>query len=214
VTALSNHYNVRMKFQTALAVVMLSAGLFAQSAPPPCPADRPVDDIITEVHKQQSKKKNRTTNPFPNVTCIFGWCRDHSNTPNTNPEPAPQADASHTDRQSSSTDSSSKSSTAASVNQCDIATEQALEAAHSVDVGDFNFKAGNYQGALMRYRDAANQKPSDIAIHVRLGRALEKLNEQQQAIDEYDAALKLAGPEKWTQEAKAALSRLQNNPHS
>jgi hypothetical protein len=31
----------------------------AQSKPPSCPADRPVDDIIAEVNKQQSKKTNR-----------------------------------------------------------------------------------------------------------------------------------------------------------
>jgi cytochrome c-type biogenesis protein CcmH/NrfG len=61
----------------------------------------------------------------------------------------------------------------------------------------------------LRYKDAAKEKPSDIAIHVRLGRVFEKLNQLPQAIEEYTAAEKLAGPDKWTAEARAALARLQ-----
>jgi hypothetical protein len=38
--------------------------MLAQSAPASCPAERPVDDIITEVHKQQSNKKHRNPNPI------------------------------------------------------------------------------------------------------------------------------------------------------
>lgn len=85
----------------------------------------------------------------------------------------------------------------------------ALAAAHNVDVGDFNFKEKNYRGAFMRYRDALEEKPGDAAIHVRLGRVLEKLNELPQAIEHYQAAQKLGGPEKWSHEANSALSRLQ-----
>jgi len=35
-----------------------------------------VDDILAEVHKQQSKKNNRNPNPFLEVICIWGWCHD------------------------------------------------------------------------------------------------------------------------------------------
>ena len=93
--------------------------------------------------------------------------------------------------------------------------EIALKAAHDVDVGDYYFEQKNYNGALMRYKDALEGKPGDIAIHVRLGRAYEKLNQAAQAVEEYKAALKLAGPEpakdKWSEEAKSALERLRKN---
>jgi hypothetical protein len=40
----------------------------------------------------------------------------------------------------------------------------------------------------------------------------EKVNQLAQAIEQYKAAQKLAGPEKWSQEAKSALQRLQPPP--
>ncbi len=92
--------------------------------------------------------------------------------------------------------------------------EKALDAAHNVEVGDFSFEQKNYAGALMRYRDAVAEKPGDAAIHVRLGRVLEKMNQVPQAVEEYQAARKLAGPKKWTEEAAAALQRLQPPPSS
>jgi len=38
----------------------------------------PVDDIIAEVHKQQSNKKRRNTNPLPRRLLHWGWCRGHA----------------------------------------------------------------------------------------------------------------------------------------
>jgi hypothetical protein len=96
------------------------------------------------------------------------------------------------------------------VDRCNEAMEVALEAAHNVDVGDFNFAEKNYKGAWLRYSDALEEKPGDAAIHVRLGRVFEKLDQGPQAIEQYNAVLKLAGPEKWSREAKAALLRLQH----
>lgn len=90
--------------------------------------------------------------------------------------------------------------------------ENALEAAHNVEVGDYYFEKGSYQAALSRYRDAAEQKAGDAAIHVRLGRVYEKLNDRPQAIKEYEVAEKLTTPEQWTQEARAAMARLQRKP--
>jgi Flp pilus assembly protein TadD len=90
--------------------------------------------------------------------------------------------------------------------------ELALEAAHDVEVGDYYFSAKNYGGALMRYQNAVEDKPRDAAIHVRLGRAFEKLSRPPEAIQQYKAAQELAGPEKWSDEAKAALARLQQAP--
>jgi tetratricopeptide (TPR) repeat protein len=176
--------------------------MLAQSAPPSCPAERPVDDIITEVHKQQSSKKHRNPNPFPDVICIWGWCRNHSSkqTPPTFPQPAPQA--------KNAEENEGTSSSRAPVDKCDQAMEMALEAAHNVDVGDYSFEAKNYGGALLRYKDAAEEKPGDLAIHVRLGRVLEKLGQLPQAMEQYKAAQELTGPAKWSNEAKAAVLRL------
>jgi hypothetical protein len=49
---------------------------------------------------------------------------------------------------------------------------------------------------------------------VRLGRAFEKLRQLPQAIEQYKAAQELAGPAKWSEEAKAAVLRLQNQQPS
>ena len=87
--------------------------------------------------------------------------------------------------------------------------KKALEAAHNVEVGDYSFGQRNYNGALMRYKHALEEKPEDVAIHVRLGRVYEKLGQLPLAIDAYDAAQKLPRTEKWTDEAKSALIRLQ-----
>jgi tetratricopeptide (TPR) repeat protein len=92
--------------------------------------------------------------------------------------------------------------------------EMALEAAHNVDVGDYSFEAKNYEGALLRYKDAVEEKPGDAAIHVRLGRVFERLGQLPQAIEQYKAAQELAGPAKWSDEAKAAVLRLQNRQAS
>jgi hypothetical protein len=167
-----------------------------------------VDDLIGEIHKQQAKKKHRNPNPFPDAICIGGWCRGRPKTPPPVPSPAPRADTPSTTDSSSSGVSSSK----VPVDKCDEAMELALEAAHNVEVGDYSFESKNYQGALMRYKDADEEKPGDAAIHVRLGRAFEKLGHLEEATGQYKAALDGAGPQKWSDEAKAALVRLEQQP--
>jgi Flp pilus assembly protein TadD len=88
--------------------------------------------------------------------------------------------------------------------------KMALGAAHNVDVGDQYFGQKNYSGALMRYEDALEGKTGDVAIHVRLGRVLEKLGRVPQAMEVYNAAQSLPRTEKWSDEAKSALLRLQH----
>jgi hypothetical protein len=198
-----------------VTVIVLSAGMLAQTAPPVCPAERPVDEIIAEIHKQQSNKKHRNSNPLPDVICIGGWCRGRSSKPNPPavPESVPPATPpAKTPGENEST--SSSSSSRAPVDKCDEAMEMALKAAHDVEVGDYSFEANNYGGALMRYKDAAEEKPGDAAIHVRLGRVFEKLRQLPQAIEQYKAAQVLAEPGKCADEANAAVSRLQNRQPS
>jgi tetratricopeptide (TPR) repeat protein len=178
-----------------------------------------VDDILAEIHKQQSNKKHRNSNPLPDVFCIGGWCRGRSSKPTppippTVPESAPQESAPQAKPPGENESTSSSSSSRAPVDKCDEAMEMALKAAHDVEVGDYSFAANNYGGALMRYKEAAEEKPGDAAIHVRLGRVFEKLRQLPQAIEQYKAAEELAGPAKWLEEAKAGVSRLENRQPS
>lgn len=191
-------------------MVVLSAGMLAQSAGPACPADKPVDDIITEIHKQQSKKKHHVSSPLPDNICIFAWCRERSSarTPPTLPESKKQESA---PLAKTSNSSESSNSSKPPVDPCDEAMENALKAAHDVEVGDEEFEEKNYNAAGLRYQDASEEKPGDAAIHVRLGRVLEKLGKTPEALDQYKEAQQMAESGKWTDEAKAAVVRLQ--PH-
>lgn len=198
-------YHHRARVRLLLAILILSAGFHTMAAESPCPADRPVDDIIAEVNKQSKKKGREDRSALPQVICVFGWCRQAARTPPTFPQPAPRAETPA--RNSDAPDVSSSKSVA---ERCNDAMELALRAAHNVDVGDYSFQQKNYRGALLRYEDAAEQKAADPAIHVRLGRVYEKLDQITQAIEQYKIAEKLAGPAKWSDEARTSLARLQS----
>jgi len=190
-----------------IAVLFLSAAVFAQSAPSPCPAGRPVDEIIAEIHKQQSKKNSRNKNPLPTEVCIFGWCPKLGRTPPTVPGPSPRTETPAANS-SNQTTSDRVSSSRTAQDECLDAMDRAVDAAHNVEVGDYYFEQLKYKAAQLRYQDAIDEKPDDAAIHVRLGRAFEKLNDVPQAMEHYKSAEKLATPERWSQEAHAALARL------
>jgi tetratricopeptide (TPR) repeat protein len=197
-----------MKALCALSLAIFSVAIFAQSAAPSCPAERPVDDIVAEIHKLQSKKKHRVSNPLPDNLCIFGWCRNRPSTPK--PPAVPESGRTAPEAGPAKNSSANESTSfRPAVDPCNEAMEKALLAAHDVEVGDEYFEDRNYNAALMRYKDADKGKPGDIAIHVRLGRAFEKLSKIPQAIDQYKAAQDLDGPAKWSDEAKAAVLRLQ-----
>ena len=184
------------------------AAAFGQEAATSCPADRPVDDIIAEVKAQQSKKANRNKNPIPSVKCIWGWCADSGRTPPTLPGPSTTSEPSQRTEQSSTSGESTSKSDA---DRCRSALDRALQAAHNVEVGDFQFVEKHYPAALSRYAEAAEEKPADAAIEVRLGRVLERLNDSPKALEHYEAAAKLGAPEKWAKEAQAALERLKGS---
>lgn len=221
---LTPRYNGRVPLRIAITVLALSTTILAQS-PSPCPADRPVDEIIAEMNKQSSHKGSRNKGLLPHTFCLGGWCRDTGRTPPTTPtrppeqtQQAPQAPAA-ADESSSRADghmpvASSETSNNIATEKCNEALDRALEAAHNVEVGDYWFgDKKNFKAALSRYEQALDEKPDDPAIHVRAGRALEKLNDVPQAITEYKAAEKLGKPGKWTDEAHAALLRLEASSH-
>jgi tetratricopeptide (TPR) repeat protein len=188
-----------MNVRFAIVVAALCAEMIAQTPPSTCPADRPVDDISTEIKKQQSK---RNKNLLPAIVCVWGWCHESGRTPPTFPKPAPRVETPDT------TQAGEVSSSKTAVDRCNEAMELALEAAHNVEIGDDYFQGKNYKAALWRYTEALEQKPSDSAIQVRLGRVSEKMNDVPQAVEHYRAAEKLVGPENWAQEARSALRRL------
>ena len=158
-----------------------------------------MDDYIAQIQQSKSKKKARNKNPLPDFACVFGWCKG-------SPKPAPKS------RAGTAAEGTKPNSTNPAAIKCDLEMEQVLDAAHDVDVGDTYFEEKNYRAALFRYQDAAKQKPDDAAIEVRLGRAYEKLDQPEQAAIQYTAAAKLAGPDRWTHEARASLARLQRTP--
>jgi len=189
-----------MSVRLIVASLVVSTTLLAQDKPPSCPADRPIDDILAEIHKLQKPKRNK--NPLPENICAFGWCRKGRG--QTSGKPAPETS------EAKGTPASGESSSKPADQECNEAMELALDAAHDVEVGDYYFtEEKSYKPALFRYQDATKKKPSDAAILVRLGRTYERLNQRADALESYQAAAKLAGPEKYLQEAQAAIVRLQ-----
>jgi len=189
-----------------------------------CPADWPVDELIAVLNKRPLHVKN----PLPDTACINLWlivpvgtCHEvKKSTPpeNPNPEPAPEPstiasssnDAGPASASSKDQRRDNEATSAMSAEEkCNETMEAALAAGHNVDVGDQNFAKRNYNGALTRYRDAAEQKPHDAAIHVRLGRTLERMDRPDLAAEQYNEAVKLGGPEKYVAEAKSAMARLE-----
>jgi tetratricopeptide (TPR) repeat protein len=183
--------------------LMLPSTVLAQSSPPPspCPSNAPVDEVISEMNKQ---KPPRNKSLMPHDVCIWGWC-PKSRIPTAKGKTEQQAS---TPPQQQDSNSSGYSTSKSESDRCLDAMERTLAAAKDVDVGDFNAKNKNYKGALMRYQLALEEKPDDAAIYVRLGRAYEALNDTPHAKESYSAAANLSGPEKWVNEAKDALARL------
>jgi tetratricopeptide (TPR) repeat protein len=201
VDASHERYNRGMWIRHGVGVLVLCAAVLAQTPSASCPSDRPVDEIIAEIQKQQSKKASRNRNPLPDNMCIAGWCRRSAKTPPIIRDPAPTADVMQP--------TGEMSSSRPVVNKCDDAMERTLTAAHDVEVGDYYFAEKNYKAASFRYEDALKNKSEDAAIHVRLGRANEKLKNTARALEEYQIAAKLSGPEKWIEEARSGVARLQ-----
>jgi len=83
-------------------------------------------------------------------------------------------------------------------------------AAKDVEVGDFYFKRRNYRAAISRYRDALLYKPNDAIATFSLADALEKAGDLREALQNYQAYLKILpyGPK--AKEAHTAITRLKS----
>jgi tetratricopeptide (TPR) repeat protein len=83
------------------------------------------------------------------------------------------------------------------------------EFANDMDVGDFYFQRKNYAGAVLRFKDALQQKPNDLVATFRLAQSLEALHQADDAREDYAAYLKLEPSGRYAGKAKKALKRLQ-----
>jgi tetratricopeptide (TPR) repeat protein len=82
------------------------------------------------------------------------------------------------------------------------------KAAKDIEVGDYYFKRKNYRGALERYKDALTYKPNDAVANFRLAECEEKVNSPADAVQHYEAYLKILPHGPLAADAQKALERL------
>src|ERR1700733_4809103 len=88
------------------------------------------------------------------------------------------------------------------------------KAAKDVEVGDFYFKRKNYRAAADRYREALFYKDNDAIATFRLALCLEKMDQPEQALREFESYLKILpnGPE--ASDARKAIDGLKGSTAS
>lgn len=84
------------------------------------------------------------------------------------------------------------------------------KAAKDIEIGDFYFKRKNYRAAESRYREALLYKDNDASATYRLAVCLEKLNQPDEAQEEYESYLKILPYGHEAEHAKKALERLKS----
>jgi len=82
------------------------------------------------------------------------------------------------------------------------------KAAKDIEVGDFYFKRKNYHAAMDRYQEALLYKPNDAIANFRLGQCFEKLDNPAEAINHYEAYLKILPHGPLSEEARKGLEKL------
>jgi Flp pilus assembly protein TadD len=82
------------------------------------------------------------------------------------------------------------------------------KAAKDVEVGEFYLKRKNYRAAEARFREALVYKPNDAIASFRLGEALEKLGQLDEARTSYQGYLKILPDGPLSQDARKAMERL------
>ncbi len=83
-----------------------------------------------------------------------------------------------------------------------------LKAMKDVEVGDFYFKRDNYPAAISRYREALEYKPHDAEATYKLGAALEKSGDLQDAMQNYQDYLKILPHGPYAAKAQKGIDRL------
>jgi tetratricopeptide (TPR) repeat protein len=116
--------------------------------------------------------------------------------------PPPNDAAKHPE--SSSTDTDDSDSPVMEVKRWDP-----HKAEKDVEVGDYYLSRKNYSAAISRYREALEYKPRDAVATYRLGQALEKSGESQEALQMYQEYLKILKNGPFATEAKKGVERMQ-----
>ena len=88
------------------------------------------------------------------------------------------------------------------------------KAAKDIEVGDFYFKRGNYRAAEDRYREALYYKENDATATLHLAESLEKLNRPDEAIEQYEAYLKIFPEGSQSTKVKKTVERLKSSTAS
>ncbi|HEY1802438.1 MAG TPA: tetratricopeptide repeat protein [Terriglobales bacterium] len=86
------------------------------------------------------------------------------------------------------------------------------KAMKDIEVGDFYFRQNNYKAALSRYQEALLYKPNDAVANFRSAQCFEKLNSPQDAVEHYQAYLKVMPHGPLSRDAEKALAKLQGAP--
>jgi tetratricopeptide (TPR) repeat protein len=88
------------------------------------------------------------------------------------------------------------------------------KAAKDVEVGDFYFKRKNYRAAEDRYREALFYKDNDAIATFRLAVCLEKMDQPDEALKEFESYLKILPHGPQAQDARKAIDRLKGSAAS
>ena len=83
------------------------------------------------------------------------------------------------------------------------------KAMKDIEVGDFYFRQKNYKAALSRYQEALLYKPNDAVANFRSAQCFEKLDSLQDAVEHYQAYLKVMPHGPLSRDAEKALAKLQ-----
>ena len=88
------------------------------------------------------------------------------------------------------------------------------KAAKDVEVGDFYFKRKNYRAAEDRYREALLYKDNDAIATFRLAICLEKMDQPDQALKEFESYVKILPHGPQAEDARKAIERLKGSATS
>jgi len=87
-------------------------------------------------------------------------------------------------------------------------SEEEREFAKDMDIGTYNFRNKNYQGAEWRFRHALDYKPGQPDATFKLAESLNKLGRSDEAKQEYQAYLESEPNGSYAERARAAVQRL------
>lgn len=85
---------------------------------------------------------------------------------------------------------------------------ESREYLQDMDLGTYYFKKENYRGAVFRFRHALESKPGEPEATFRLAESLDKLNENEEAKEAYQAYIESQPSGPYAEQARAALHRL------